>query len=94
MANLGEKKLSLEVERNGGDHGLMDSVFQIAQVTRPLMSVGKICDAGFAVAFSKDIARVTDKSGKCIADFHRTNGGLYIAQMKIKQPSQPFGRPE
>ena len=43
MANLGEKRLSLEVEQDKRV-GAIASVFQIAQLTRPLMSVGKVCD--------------------------------------------------
>ena len=84
MANLGEKQLSLH-----GENGPLASVFQIAQVTRPLMSVGKMCDEGYDVRFKGDIATVSNAEGKVLMTFHRKNGGLYIAKLKLKQP---FGR--
>ena len=58
------------------------------------MSVGKICDSGFGVSFDQKCARVTDSKGKVVCEFHRDNGGLYIAKMKITDPSKPFGRQE
>ena len=44
IPNLGQKSLNLVDESVGRD---LSSVFQIAGVTRPLMSVGKICDEGY-----------------------------------------------
>ena len=93
MPNLGEKRLNLSVDRGGGT-GRIASCFQIAQVTRPLMSVGKICDSGFDVNFKKDTARVVDSKGKTVCEFHRNNGGLYLAKMRLTDPNQPFGRQE
>ena len=52
--------------------------FQVAKVTRPLWSVGRICDAGFDVKFTKDKATVSDPSGKAFYDFLRM-AGLYAA---------------
>ena len=79
MLNLGEKKLSLEVDR-GDSSGMIASVFQIAQVTRPLMSVGKICDEGYSVIFSNEEAEVLEKTGNVKCVFHRNNGCLYISE--------------
>ena len=70
---------------------MIASVFQIAQVTRPLMSVGRICDEGFDVLFTGDSADVRDKSGKSVVSSKRHDGGLYLAKMMLKQP---FGRQE
>ena len=81
MPNLGEKQLSLH-----GENGPLASVFQIAQVTRPLMSVGKMCDEGYEVKFDKEKAFVNDVNGKTVMTFHRKNGGLYVAQLKLRQP--------
>ena len=61
MANLGEKQLNLSV----GDSGNISSCFQIAQVTRPLMSVGKICDQGMSVAFMME-KRCADSPGPMV----------------------------
>jgi len=57
------------------------STFQVADVTRPLYSVSKLCDAGYDVAFKKHEALVT-KGDKVIHRFHR-EGGLYVAEMYI-----------
>ena len=46
IANLGQKQLNLADNTVGSD---VQSIFQIAAVTRPLMSVGKICDEGHNV---------------------------------------------
>ena len=90
MANLGEKQLTMEVE-NGDGEGIVQSVFQIAQVTRPLMSVGKVCDGGAEILFTSTEAAVR-KNGKTICTFKRTNGGLYLAKMKLKSPKSSFPR--
>ena len=39
------------------------SVFQIVSVTRPLMSVGKICEEGHNITFDAGQAIVRDKGG-------------------------------
>ena len=86
MPEFGEKKLSLEVPQDGSRMGLISSVFQIAQVSRPLMSVGKICDEGHDVKFTATTATVTNKDARVVCEFHRKDGGLYIAKMRIKSP--------
>ena len=82
IANLGQEKLNLTDE----DHNLC-SVFQIAAVTRPLMSVGKICDEGHNITFDAVRAIVRDKEGTELCKFHRTPGGLYVAKMKPRNPA-------
>ena len=64
----------------------INSVFQIAEVSRPLHPVSKICDSGCEVAFNKDEGRVT-RGGKLIATFPR-RGGLYIGALMVK-PGNP-----
>ena len=91
MPNLGGKRLSMEVPNGASDTNMIASVFQIAQVTRPLMSVGRVCDEGFEVLFTGDTATVKDKAGVSVCTFQRQNGGLYGAKMVLKRP---FGRPE
>ena len=62
------------------------SVFQIAKVTRPLMSVGKICDEGKTILFDKNTAKVLDKDGTEVCRFERQAGGLYVAKLKLRAP--------
>ena len=69
------------------------SVFQIAKVTRPLMSVGKICDNGMEILFNDQRAVVRDKSdGTELCVFERKPGGLYIGKFRLKAPSPGFTR--
>ena len=53
IPNQGQKSLRLADLNRGVE---ISSVFQIAKVTRPLMSVGKICDEGKQVVFDKNTA--------------------------------------
>ena len=57
----------------------------MAKVTRPLWSVGRICDEGFSVNFTKAEAVVMDKARKGICKFHR-KGGLYVTELHLKNP--------
>ena len=59
------------------------SVFQVADVTRALYSVSKICDDGCEVHFTATEAIVT-KNGKVVTKFGR-EGGLYCVEMQIKE---------
>ena len=88
IPNLGQKRLNLSDTKAD-----MQSVFQIAAVTRPLMSVGKICDEGHTVTFSDAMAVVHNKEGEELCKFHRSNGGLYVAKLKLRSPAG-FGRQE
>ena len=80
--NLGQKTLNLM----DGDRELK-AIFQIAGVTRPLMSVGRICDEGHEVTFNSEVAVVKTKEGSEICRFHRLPGGLYVAKMKLRSPA-------
>ena len=44
----------------------LKSCFQIARVTRPLMSVGRLCDSGMSVVFNDKQAVVNDAEGQCV----------------------------
>ena len=46
IPNLGQTHLNLS---NDGVQRDVSSIFQIAAVTRPLMSIGKICDEGHSI---------------------------------------------
>ena len=90
IPNLGETQLNLSDNEVGRD---IQSVFQIAAVTRPLMSVGVICDQGHNVTFNKVMAVVHGEDGNEICRFHRDSGGLYVAKLKSRSPAG-FGRRE
>ena len=91
IPELGEKHLNLDAPLLNGMNAVT-SKFQIANVTRPLMSVGNICDHGLFVTFDPKCAVVKDGDGKEVCRFTRTEGGLYTAKMKLKAPPKtPFG---
>ncbi len=71
------------------------SCFQIAKVTRPLLSVTKITEKGEVdVICKKDTALlVLAETQEVLATFHK-KGGPYVAMMKVGNPRwQGFTRP-
>jgi len=86
IANQGE----INVVVSGEDFARkVRSTFQAASVTRPLLSVSKICDAGCKVLFDKDKA-VIRKGGKTVGGFKR-RGGLYVADLMVEDPGEASG---
>ena len=65
----------------------LTSTFQIAKVTRPLMSVSKVCDGGLTAHFDDKRAVVKDSKGKVVCVFRR-QGGLYVCKMRLRAPFQ------
>jgi len=80
IANEGQAMLNLMA----GDRK-MKSTFQVAKVSRALMSIGKICDQGHKVIFDKNEGKVLDSNGKMICKFVR-RGGLYVMDVKLMAP--------
>ena len=76
----------------------IEACFQVAEVTRPLMSVSKICDQGLTCEFDNTSARILNDKKEIVCSFVR-EGGLYVARMKLKCPlpspasPTPFGGP-
>ena len=68
--------------------------FQIAKVTRPLISVTKMTEKGeLQILCKKDEALVLDSKNRTVAKFAR-KGGLYVAVMKVRNPRfSHFPRP-
>ena len=84
LPNRGQVKLNLRAD-NGKKGRDVRMTFQVAKVTRPLLSVSKICDAGFTVKFSSTMASIIDQKGKEVCRFMR-RGGLYVATMQLRNP--------
>ena len=85
VPNEGQVRLRMKT----AEGKLMASVFQVAEITRPLMSVSKICDQDIFCLFSKKEARVITESGDVLAVFQR-DGGLYTAEMTLCAPIQNY----
>ena len=84
MPNKGQMRLALRADngRRGRD---VRTTFQVARVTRPLMSVSKVCDAGMTMRFDSKMAVILDANGKEVCRFMR-RGGLYVAKMRLRNP--------
>jgi len=84
--NLGQCHLKL-ADPNGG--GGLKTTVQIAEVSRPLMSVSQICDAHLEneVRFNAKEGVVV-RNGRVLARYPRS-GGLYVAELEVSDASQP-----
>ena len=91
VPNEGQVTLNLLAEGSKGGDNMIKSVFQIAEITRPLMSVSKICELGLKCVFDEHQPQVVSKNGKVLCTFER-KGGLYVAKMTLKSP-EGFQRP-
>ena len=83
-----EGQICLNLEHNKGmteGVNLIKSTFQVAEISRPLMSVSRVCDMGMECRFKKDEALIVNSDGQTVARFAR-HGGLYIANMRLKPP--------
>ena len=75
---------SLDLSDDSGKS--MRSVFQPAAVTRPLMSVGRMCDEGRNITFDEVMAVVKDTNGTETRRFQLQQGGLRVAKIKLRHP--------
>ena len=90
VSNHGEGTVCTKVELDGDECNAINSVFQVADITRPLMSVSRICDANMTATFDREKAVIRDAKGKVVCIFRR-RGGLYVCRMNIK--TGPCTRP-
>jgi hypothetical protein len=90
IANEGEVHLNMESPDGSGGQVPVQTVFQVAEINRPLMSVARICDQGHTCVFDKDGARILDASQNVLSHFKRVNN-MYEATMQIGPP-EPFAR--
>ena len=63
------------------------STFQVSKISKPLWSVGKLCDAGYEVEFQRDQAVIRHgASGQAIGSFPRCQG-LYVGNLQLRNPT-------
>ena len=87
IPNLGEQRITGVVP--GGAERAM--TFQVAEVTRPLLSVGRICDRGNVVTFGSSGGVITDLVTGEETPFVRDGEGMY--QLEFWMPAPGFQRP-
>jgi len=85
IENKGEGEVNMLAPNEKGSPQSVRAKFQCADVTRALLSVGLVHDAGLDTKFHKEWAKVLDASGKQLMYFARKHG-LYIATVKIPNP--------
>ena len=89
IPNQGEMTLDLV----SGDKAI-SSKFQVVKISRPLWSVGRICDAGYTVVFDSGHGTIYHvESGEQVGAFPR-KGGLYVGDMKLRNPAHTAVGPE
>ena len=87
IENRGEMTLNLTTTEG---HPIK-SKFQVCEVSRPLWSVGKICDAGCTVTFDNKGATIKHTAtGRNLCLFERRRG-LYTANLNLAQPDSVQG---
>ena len=91
VPNVGQVNLNLQASVDGKASALR-SCFQVAEITRPLMSVSRICDQGLVCMFDDKEARIKDKNGATLCVFER-RGGLYVTTMTLKCPDPGLNKP-
>ena len=86
VPNSGQVNLNLQTDGAEEKRNNISTIFQVAKVSRPLMSVGRLCDAGMDVIFKHNRADVVAPDGSIVLSFERQGTGLYIAKLRLKRP--------
>ena len=87
VPNLGQQTLEVRTEE-GVDANV---TFQMADVTRPLNSVGKVCDTGKRVIFGKRGGVIWDLATNQLTKFDREADGVYELNLWVKDASSAPG---
>ena len=85
IVNEGEAKLAVKLPAGKDVMNDATTTFQVADVTRPLLSVGNICEKGNDVLCRDKAAYVLDKQRNVVAQFEKRNG-LYVSTLSVKNP--------
>ena len=93
--NLGEQQFVGTFE----DNSKAPVSFQIADITRPLLAVGKICDQNSHVGFGKSGGVIYDLDAGRRTNFYRDDDGMYQLDIWVPkdkanaEPSEGFPGP-
>ena len=82
IPNRGQQRLPIELGNGLRTH----AIFQVADVSRPLVSVAKLAEAGKAVVFAYSGGVSRDLESGVDTPFER-RGGIYIFKIKIPPPN-------
>ena len=81
IPNRGQQRLPIELGNGMRTH----AIFQVADVSRPLVSVAKLAEAGKAVIFGCSGGVIRDLESGVDTPFERRDG-IYIFKIKIPPP--------
>ena len=87
LKNLGEQQIHACTEE--GDD--MEILFQIADISKPLVSISSICERGNRVLFGRVGGIVINNKTGAQIPFHKENG-VYVLTMWMKDADSDFGR--
>ena len=85
IRNEGESVVEMKLPAGESVSNSCAAAFQIADVSRPLLSVSKICEKGNDVLCRDNCAFILDKNHNVVAKFEKRNG-LYAATLAVKNP--------
>ena len=88
IANEGQACVAMSMPAGDGQASNIKSTLQVANVTRPLLAVSKICANGLNVFYKKDHAFIFDVRDKVVGRLDQKNG-LYVATVQVKNPKCP-----
>ena len=87
LPNLGQKSIVAETSEGN----VVSFGFQLADVTKPLASVGKMCDAGNQVTFGPHGGQILNLMTGRVTEFKRANG-VYVLDAWASAKGQGFAR--
>ena len=87
IPNLGQQTLEVRTDEGAG----MNVTFQMADVSRPLNSVGKVCDNNKRVIFGKRGGVIWDMETNELTKFGREPDGVYELNLWIRDGNMPSG---
>jgi hypothetical protein len=95
IENEGEMHMVMQNMEDQRGMKSLKTVFQACNVTRPLCSVSKVCDAHPDANVRFDAKQALVRRGKRVIATFKRRGGLYVARMKVKRPAgRPAGSPD
>ena len=88
LPNLGQQSIHACTEAGN----MTDVLFQVADVSKPLVSVSALCERGNRVIFGKAGGVVKNLRTGLETPFYRRNGIYVLSMWLLDEPEQPFGR--
>ena len=89
IENEGEKHVRVEIEKGH----VCNMIIQITEVSKALLSVGKICDAGYEVVFNTDGGKIIHRESGHVVNFRRIDGVYRLKLKVVGEAASGFQRP-